>query len=206
MISMLIDHIGIVFFPDNLFFRIVGRVAFPLYTYGIVQGFFYTRSRGNYFFRLLVLAMIAQIPYMLALQVASINVIGTFVVCLAVLMLLQRFPTLWAILITLVLSGALLSLLPFDYGAYALCLVLIYRYAERRYWIWLHVALNVLSFFIFGASWAFQIFSIAATALIAYSDSFARLDRQFSVPKWVWRAFYPAHLALLYGASFLIHI
>ena len=30
-ISMLIDHIGYMFFPDVIIFRIIGRLAFPIF-------------------------------------------------------------------------------------------------------------------------------------------------------------------------------
>ena len=38
MLTMLVDHIGLLFFPEIMAFRIVGRIAMPLFAYGIAQG------------------------------------------------------------------------------------------------------------------------------------------------------------------------
>lgn len=39
MLTMLVDHIGLLFFPEIMAFRIVGRIAMPLFAYGIAQGY-----------------------------------------------------------------------------------------------------------------------------------------------------------------------
>lgn len=44
MLTMLIDHIGVIFFPDDIILRIVGRLAFPLFAWGIARGYRYTSS------------------------------------------------------------------------------------------------------------------------------------------------------------------
>lgn len=63
MLSMLIDHMGLLFFPDQLLWRQIGRLAFPLYAYFLAQGFEYTSSRRRYFFRLLLFGLISQLPF-----------------------------------------------------------------------------------------------------------------------------------------------
>lgn len=44
IISMLIDHIGHVFFPEEAAFRWIGRLAFPIFSYCLTVGLVYTRS------------------------------------------------------------------------------------------------------------------------------------------------------------------
>ena len=39
MITMLIDHIGYMFFPDYRIFRTIGRLAFPIFAYQLSVGF-----------------------------------------------------------------------------------------------------------------------------------------------------------------------
>lgn len=56
--SMLIDHIGLVFFPEITFMRILGRIAFPIFAFQIAKGYVHTSSKFNYLYRLLIFAAI----------------------------------------------------------------------------------------------------------------------------------------------------
>ena len=63
-ISMLIDHIGCFQpFEGWEYMRMIGRVAYPLYAFMLVQGFIHTRSRWKYLVRILLLALLTQPIY-----------------------------------------------------------------------------------------------------------------------------------------------
>ena len=66
IISMLIDHIGMVLFPEQLIFRMIGRLAFPIFAYVLVEGFFYTKNINKYLLRLGVFAIVSEVPFDLA--------------------------------------------------------------------------------------------------------------------------------------------
>ena len=57
-ISMTIDHIGAVLLPQYYFLRIIGRLAFPIYCFLMVNGFLHTRNIKKYIGRLAVFAVI----------------------------------------------------------------------------------------------------------------------------------------------------
>lgn len=197
MVTMLIDHLGKVFFPDLVVLRIIGRIAFPLYAYGIVKGFMHTSSRKRYLQRLAILAAISQLPYMYGLQTSGINVICTFSVCLAVLILLVRIKSPLACIGIVTAAGLLLQLLAFDYGAFALILILIYRYMNRKYWVPAHFALNLVWALVSGPAWILEAFSIVPTIFLAYGQQLAGIGKRITIPRWAWRSFYPAHLTVL---------
>lgn len=87
---MLTDHIGYIFFPTDLTWRYIGRIAFPLYCFLLTEGFFHTRSREKYLLRMAGFAVISEIPFDLALYHMPIyrdynNVFWTLLIGLAVM-------------------------------------------------------------------------------------------------------------------------
>ena len=44
LISMTIDHIGFMLFPRVKILRVIGRIAFPMFAFLIVEGYFYTKN------------------------------------------------------------------------------------------------------------------------------------------------------------------
>lgn len=70
---MVIDHIGLAFFPNALIFRAIGRLAFPLFAWLIANGAYHTNNINKYLKRLFIFALISQIPYTLFLRSLGIS-------------------------------------------------------------------------------------------------------------------------------------
>ncbi|MPM81320.1 hypothetical protein SDC9_128372 [bioreactor metagenome] len=92
MITMLIDHIGYIFFPDYRIFRTIGRLAFPIFAYQLSVGYIKTSSLKKYASRLLVFGLISQIPYSffspdLKFAPFNLNIMFTLLTALGILRL-----------------------------------------------------------------------------------------------------------------------
>lgn len=65
IITMLIDHIGFFFFPDEDIFRHIGRLSLPIFAYLITIGYTKTSNFKGYILRLLKFGLLTQAPYFL---------------------------------------------------------------------------------------------------------------------------------------------
>lgn len=63
-VAMLVDHLGILLFPEIRILRYIGRLALPIFAFFLGEGCRYTRSRSRYFFNLFSLGLLCQGVYL----------------------------------------------------------------------------------------------------------------------------------------------
>jgi len=131
IVTMIIDHLGLFFFPHYIIFRLVGRLAFPLFAWLIANGAYHTHNIGKYLQRLYLFALLSQIPFMLPNrlidpQFSDLNVLCTLYLGLCAIVLIQRTNN-WAqwLLIT-VIFGSIAQLLQTDYGGFGVAVVVLF--------------------------------------------------------------------------------
>lgn len=64
MVCMTIDHISAAFFPQAVWLRVIGRLAFPLFSYCIVEGCRYTRNKARYFGSVFACGAVCDIAFL----------------------------------------------------------------------------------------------------------------------------------------------
>lgn len=91
VLSMLIDHIGLFLLNNNIFCRSIGRLAFPIFAFFISEGMKYTRNRKKYTLNLFIFALITQIPVALLFKWYYLNVLFTFLIAIAFIVLVESY-------------------------------------------------------------------------------------------------------------------
>jgi hypothetical protein len=202
MITMLVDHFGKAFFPDQMEWRIVGRMAFPIYAYLLVLGYQRTSNLKRYLLRLTLIGILSQYPFMIALDIKGINAVGTLLISLLALIGLDTYKSYLQRGLILIASAILLEFGQFDYGMYGLLLVCIYRYTKFHRMVALHLLLNLV--FVFLKGWLIESFSVIATICIAYAPNLFGWIGKLRIPRWLWLGFYPIHLTVLMLVEMLL--
>ena len=196
-VTMLMDHIGAAFFPWALWWRIVGRMAFPIYCFLLAEGLARTRNRKRYGIRLAIGALLAEIPFDLlffgGLTLAHQSVMVTLLIGYFMVLWMRRFPK-WR-LFALCICAVAAEWLCTDYGALGVMIIGLFvltRDMEHRL-LFQTLGLLILNWTLNGY-WV-QMLSVTAMIPIALYNG-----TKSSHSKAIQRGFYlfcPVHMLVL---------
>lgn len=199
-ITMLIDHVGVVFFPQNLWLRIIGRLAFPIYCFLLAEGSHHTKNPAKYALRLFIGLLLAEIPFDLALygQIswAHQSVMFTLLLAFSMAMVMNKLP----------LPGKALAVIPFyivaellhtDYGGLGIVMAAVFIIGRE---LPEPLVIQTAGLAIANLAWfttsIIQPFAVAAMVPISlYSGKKASRSKLL---QWAFYLFYPAHLLVLW--------
>ena len=229
MACMLCDHLWLALIPDNDWMTVVGRLAFPIFAFLTVEGFYHTHSLKRYIIRLAALAVISEIPFNLLASGEVFyplhqNVIWTLLLGLIGIALMERAknkgkPALTVIIdAAVIIAGFILGFVLFtDYfGVGVLTVFVFYFFREKRWWSYLGQAVFLIilnavilkgrqiGFTLFGAEMLIPLQAFAVLALIPiwlYNGAQGKTSKTF---RYLCYAFYPIHMLVLYLLSCLI--
>jgi len=212
---MLIDHIGATFLKygtsEYIACRIIGRLSFPIFCFLIEEGFSYTRNNKKYLLRLLIFAIISEIPFDLLffnklIYINYQNVFFTLFLGLLNINLLKKINEKNKIIknnnkkinnlikiifnLFLIFIFCLISyLLKTDYNYYGILLINIYYLFKNK-----KILKNIFSYIL--------IFLNNIKSLIYFIDiilfNFYSREKGKNINKYLFYIFYPAHLIILY--------
>lgn len=194
-VTMLIDHIGYIFFPDYLLLRFIGRISFPIFAFLIVEGFMHTRDVRKYLLRMAIFAVISEVPFDLAffgtIYWMHQNVLFTFILSILAMYIDSRYKRAAGVAATIALA-LVAEFIQCDYGMFGVVLVMIF-YWNYQYFIGkMAVGIGALTFLVSG----YQRLDVLAMLPIALYNGKKGIGIQY-----FFYVFYPGHLMLL----FLIH-
>ncbi len=206
-ITMTIDHIGAALLPQYLFLRMIGRLAFPIYCYMIVNGMFHTRNCVKYILRLTAFALMAEVFFDLAFfntayHLEHQNVFFTLAIGLAVICVIEQiklklkgklyFIALILELFVLFLGCFIAYVLKTDYSFYGI--LMIFGFYEFRFNAMVSCAFQIyINMYLIGGV---QAYAIAAIPVIwMYNGEKGIIEKKL---KWFFYLYYPVHLLIIY--------
>lgn len=210
MISMTLDHVGLMLLPRWMILRVLGRLAMPIYAYMIAEGCHHTRDRKRYFLRIAGMAALCQAVYWFAMGSVYMCILVTFSLSILLIGAMENFQkkrdrasqvlAFGALLIVFFLCVALPELLPetdfgIDYGIAGVLLpVLVYFAKEKTKYLTAGLFLVALGYG--GVQW----FALAAVPLLGMYNG---RKGQKNLGKWFY-LYYPLHLVVLHGISLIV--
>ena len=146
MALMLCDHLWATVVPGNQWLTCLGRLAYPIFAFMIVEGYFHTRNLRRYILRLFLFALISEIPFNLMYSASLFypyhqNVIWTLLMGLGLIHLNELAKgkgKLWLRVLTAIcttLVGSIAGLLCMvDYHGVGVATILVFYFLRGRKW------------------------------------------------------------------------
>ena len=144
MVFMFCDHLWVTGLCGNKWLTCVGRIAFPIFAFMIVEGYFHTHNLKKYVLRLLLLALLSELPFNLMLSGSLIypfhqNVIWTFLISILLIWMNEKAKATgiqWKQSLTafgILILGFLIGLVSFaDYGFCGVFMVLAFYFFRGK--------------------------------------------------------------------------
>lgn len=202
--TMTLDHIGkILFEPTYEPLTLIGRTAFPIFSYLIMLHLYEKQCFKKYFVRLFSFGLITSAILVFQNEFPN-NIMWTFFVAIACIWLLDKVtavfknPTVKSIFQMLVFMFCLIVSLGADYSVFGFCYLLsFYGFFKYKTPAFVILAL-VFGGLINPATAAEAAVSIVTTGILLMNNP-KGVDKRYIRSKWFFYIYYPAHLTVLYA-------
>lgn len=196
IITMLIDHIGCILFPHVIIFRIIGRIAFPLFCYTTLIGYYHTKNVWKYILRLLVIGIISQPIYMIAFDKMTLNIMFTLIFVLLLYYSLDKKK--WYMIPFIVIFSFLFKL---EYSATYMFLVPMFYYFSSNKFITIIYTLTF--YFSYAISETINPITFIPTCVTAFACLYLpfvliNTNLKIKLNKYFFYLFYPIHILILF--------
>ncbi len=217
---MVIDHMGLMLYPQVIELCIIGRLSFPIFAFLIAEGCVYTKNKMKYFLGVFLLGILCQIVFYYVEKSTDLGILITFSFSISLCYLLAYVKeTLFSkdkgisvkILLVAVFGLAIYGTYIFnqkyyvDYGFWG-CILPVFAclfrsveangktYLQRLDQNFIHVLLFGIGLYLLCLEYgAIQMYSILALPiLLLYSGKRGKYPL-----KWFFYFFYPVHFAVL---------
>lgn len=199
-VFMAIDHIGAIIYPETDWFRVIGRLSFPLFAFLIGEGYRYSKNVKAYMKRLLIYGIILQIPFSFAFSNSELNIFFTLFLGLCMIYIDDKEKKIMVKIALIILILWIGTKLKVDYEFYGILLIFaLYKLKDNFILMVLVVILLNLSVINIYNYQSVSIFSLIFIYL--YNN---KLGYSSKLSKYGFYLFYPLHLMIIYGISKII--
>ncbi|MCX4306031.1 MAG: TraX family protein [Acetatifactor sp.] len=200
ILLMLIDHIGLFLLNNNILFRTVGRLAFPMFVYLLADGYHRTKDLKRYLFRTMSLFLISYFPYSLAMSGGLFfmpqNIYASLFAYLVMYWLLDRpsLPAPGKILVGTIFAFFAVFL-QLQYSWYGVAIAIAFFYMQNLGVMNTAFIVTTLGVF-YGYGFGFPIQGIGGLSafLVPPQGDFAPSEKPGKGLQWMTYLFYPVHL------------
>ncbi|SFA77241.1 TraX protein [Acetitomaculum ruminis DSM 5522] len=194
ILAMLTDHIGRIFQLEYPVFNIIGRISFPIFAFLLVIGASHTFDIKKYKLRILIFALISEIPFDMALygeifHFSSQNVMFTLFIGLYMIEELEKNSSIYIKAVIIIIALLWSDFMYCDYGEYGIMLILVFYYL-REYFLADIAGTCIVEL---ASPFNNQVFAILALIPIYLYN-----EKQGIKMKWIAYVIYPFHFIILF--------
>ena len=227
MAFMLCDHLWGTIIQGNDWLTCIGRLTFPIYAFMIVEGYFHTKNLKKYVGRLLIFAILSEIPFNLAMGSGLFypihqNVLWSFLISIGLIHWNEKVKEkqVWKRILVEIASvciGYVVGLITFvDYYHAGILMVLVFYFFRHKKW-WCYLGQFICMWYIncdmlgglqyemnvLGQTYFISRQGFALLALIPIWFYKGKQGYHSKTLQFIYYAFYPVHLLILGILKFL---
>ena len=224
LIAMTFDHTSYLVFGGLSFMNYIGRIAFPIFAFQISEGYMHTKDIKKYLFRLLIFAFISQAPFMLFTSMYTnnvhLNIFFTLFLGLISIIIFDglkeinvesKFLHYILMLLGLLCTAGIAGLSQYihcDYGYFGVLIIFIFYLFKNKVPL-MNIAFTICTFIYYYKNIFYSrytntyilLFICTCLSLIFINIYNHKKGKNI---KYLLYIYYPLHLLILYGLSFII--
>lgn len=212
-VTMFLDHVKYAIpATNNLFTQYLGRLSFPLFAFFITEGYVHTKNLKQYYKRLIVFAIISQIPFMLFRTLVGeylmLNVMFTLLLGLIAITIYDKIEKKFFSIPICIVIICLGQILKVDYGWFGVAIVfLLYVFKENKGLQMIVLAILTAIYYSskgFFNTFNTQIMLFYIFAIFPFIFIYFYNGEKGKKVKYFFYWFYPVHMLILYFTNSLL--
>ncbi len=206
MVTMFLDHLGYSLYSHFSNFNYVGRIAFPIFAFGISEGYAHTKSKTNYCIRLLMFGLISQVPFMwfnsMFRNGFSLNIFFTLLIGLLAIIGYEQCKNKGVGLLLVACLALSADFFKTDYGYFGVLMIFIFHIFKEKKWLMnlSYIGLCLVKYIPYalttGLYFEYGLLCVCTMLPLIFIHFYN--GKKGPNIKYALYTFYPVHLMLLY--------